>query len=165
METSSSALGFLVIAVLYVGIGVLAAAGSVYLSKSIFRARGEQIFFALFLIAIAGFYLSFTAYFGDKDAWQLEVAAVAAFAVFALAGVRVPGALIAGYLLHGVWDAAHELNAHARSGDWQLTSVPLAYGFFCATYDFLMAAYFFTRRRHWQAAWSAKAPATDVRRE
>ncbi len=32
--------------------------------------------------------------------------------------------------------------------------LPLAYGFFCATYDFLMATYFYTRRNHWRAAWA-----------
>jgi hypothetical protein len=41
----------------------------------------------------------------------------------------------------------------ALLGPRQTTSVPLAYGFFCATYDFLMAAYFYTRRNHWHAAW------------
>jgi hypothetical protein len=145
-----------VIVALYMAIGVMSAAGSVYLSKSILSAKGQQIFFGLFLIPIAGFYLAFTAYFGEKDAWQLETTAVAVFAVFGLVGVRVSFALIVGYLLHGLWDAVHELNAHAGGsllGPRQTASVPLAYGFFCATYDFLMAAYFYTRRNYWHAAW------------
>ena len=82
MEPTSSAIGFTVIVALYITIGVMSAAGSVYISKSIFSAKVEQIFFGLFLIPIAGFYLAFTAHFGDKDAWQLESTAVAVFAVF-----------------------------------------------------------------------------------
>ena len=168
MEPTSSPIALLVIAALYVSIGGLAAAGSVYLSKSLFSAKVEQTFFGLFLVPIAGFYLAFTAYFGDKDAWQLEATAVAVFAALGLVGVRVPFALIVGYLLHGLWDAVHEFNAHAGSsplGPWQTTPVPLAYGFFCATYDFLMATYFYTRRNHWHAAWSALAPVTPSRKD
>ena len=142
MEPTSSAIGLIVIVALYISIGFMSAAGSVYISKSIFSAKVEQIFFGLFLIPIAGFYLAFTAHFGDKDAWQLEATAVVVSAVFGLVGIRAPFALILGYLLHGVWDALHEFNAHAGGslGAWHTTSVPLAYGFFCATYDFLMAA-------------------------
>jgi hypothetical protein len=156
MEPTSSAIGLIVIVALYVAIGVMSAAGSVYIAKSIFSAKVEQIFFGVFLIPIAGFYLAFTAYFGDKDAWQLEATAVAVFAVFGLVGVRVPFVLIVGYLLHGLWDAVHEFNAYAGGtllGRRQTTSIPLGYGFFCATYDFLLAAYFYTRRGQWRAAW------------
>ncbi|HSB08867.1 MAG TPA: DUF6010 family protein [Blastocatellia bacterium] len=155
MGPTSSAIGLTVIAVLYISIGVMSAAGSVYISKSVFSAKAEQIFFGLFLIPIAGFYLAFTAHFGDKSAWQLEAAAVAVFSVFGIVGIRVPFFLIVGYLLHGLWDGVHEFNAHAGGsllGPRQTTSVPLAYGFFCATYDFLMAAYFYTRRHHWHKA-------------
>jgi hypothetical protein len=88
MEPTSSAIGLIVIVALYVTIGVMSAAGSVYIAKSIFSAKVEQIFFGLFLIPIAGFYLAFTAYFGDKDAWRLEATAVAVFALFSLVGVR-----------------------------------------------------------------------------
>jgi len=166
MQPTSSAIGLIVIVALYISIGVLSAAGSVYISKSMVSAKVEQIFFGLFLIPIAGFYLAFTAYFGDKDAWQLEATAVAVFAMFGLVGVRVPLALIVGYLLHGLWDAVHEFNAHAGGSllcPRQITSVPLAYGFFCATYDVLMATYFYTRRHHWHAAWSAIAAVTPSR--
>ena len=167
MEPTSSAIGLIVIVALYITIGVMSAAGSVYISRSIFSAKVEQIFFGLFLIPIAGFYLAFAAYFGDKDAWQLEATAVVVFAVFGLVGVRVPFALIVGYLLHGVWDGIHEFNALAGGSllsPRQTTSVPLAYGFFCATYDFLMATYFYTRRKHWRAAWRASAGDTGGQR-
>src|SRR5262245_54926261 len=156
MEPTSSAIGLVVIVALYIAIGLMSAAGSVYLAKAMLSPKGEQIFFGLFLIPIAGFYLAFTAYFGEKDAWQLETTAVAGFAVFGLVGIRVSFALIVGYLLHGLWDAVHEFNALAGGfllGPRQTTSVPLAYGFFCAPYDFLMAVYFSTRRNDWQAAW------------
>ena len=168
MEPTSSSIALIVIAALYITIGGLSAAGSVYLSKAIFSAKAEQIFFGLFLVPIAGFYLAFTAYFGVKEAWQLEATAVAVFAALGVVGVRVPFVLIVGYLLHGLWDGVHEFNAHAGSsplGPWQTTPVPLAYGFFCATYDFLMATYFYTRRNHWHAAWSALAPVTQSRKD
>jgi hypothetical protein len=168
MEPTSTAIGLIVIVALYITVGVLSAAGSVYIAKSFFSAKAEQIFFGLFLIPIAGFYLAFTAYYGDKDAWRVEAAAVAVFAVFGLAGVRVAFALIVGYLLHGLWDAVHEFNAHAGGallGHGRTTSIPLAYGFFCATYDLLMAIYFYTRRDQWRAAWNAKAAVTPSRKD
>jgi hypothetical protein len=145
-----------VIIVLYASIGFLAAAGSVFISKKLFSARAEQIFFALFLIAIAAFYLAFTAYFGDQRAWRLETGAVILFAAFGLLGIRVPVVLIIGYLLHAVWDVLHEIPAHGGGdlfGSQQTTQIPLAYGAFCATYDLCIAAYFYTRRDQWRAAW------------
>ena len=45
------------------------------------------------------------------------------------------------------WDAVHEFNAHAGGSllvARQITSVLLGYVFFCATYDFLMATYFYS---------------------
>lgn len=159
MEPGSSTIGLIVIVVLYISIGGMSAAGSVYIAKSIFGAKAEQIFFGLFLIPIAGFYLAFTAYFGNEGAWQLEGMAVAVFTVFGLMGVRVPLALMVGYTLHGLWDMVHEFNTQPEASlvGRQITSVPLGYAFFCATYDFLMAAYFYTRRNDWRAAWSATA--------
>src|SRR5215470_2889080 len=158
MEPTSSALGLMVIIVLYIAIGGMSAAGSVYLSKLFLSPKQEQIFFGLFLIPIAGFYLAFAAHFGNKDTWPLEATAVAVFSAFGLVGIRVSFALIVGYLLHGVWDGIHEFNALTGGSllsPRQTASVPLAYGFFCATYDVLMAAYFYTRRNDWQAAWRA----------
>jgi hypothetical protein len=157
MEHASSAVGLVGIVALYITIGVMSAAGSIYISKSIFSAKAEQIFFGLFLIPIAGFYLAFTAYFGDKDAWQIEATAVAVFAVFGLVGVRVSSAPHSRIPATWPMDAVHEFDARAGGsllGPRQTTSVPSAYGFFCATYDFLMAAYFYTRRNHWHAAWT-----------
>jgi Family of unknown function (DUF6010) len=149
-----------VIIILYVSIGLLAAAGSIFISQKLFSARAEQIFFGLFLIAIAGFYLAFTGYFGNQEAWRLEAGAVIVFAVFGLVGVRVPAALIIGYVLHGVWDLIHEIHAHGGGdlfGAQQTTEIPLAYGAFCMAYDWCVAAYFYTRRSQYASAWTTQA--------
>lgn len=148
-----------VILILYAGIGSLAAAGSVFLARKAFSARGEQIAFALFLVAIAGFYLAFTAHFGDEGAWRFEVGGVVAFAVLGLLGMRATAALVVGYFLHALWDVLHELSAHTELDLFgfagQATEIPLAYGAFCLTYDWCLAAYFYTRRRDWRAARTA----------
>ena len=149
-----------VIIILYVCVGILAAAGSIFISQKLFSAKAEQIFFALFLVAIAAFYLAFTAYFADEEAWRFETMAVVLFAIFGLVGLRVPSLLIVGYLLHGVWDVLHELHAFSATdlfGGHRLTELPLAYGVFCAAYDWCIAGYFYTRRREWSAAWKARA--------
>jgi len=148
-----------VIFALYISIGLMSAAGSVAISKRVFSAKAEQIFFGLFLVAIAGFYLVFTAHFGNEAAWRLETGAVAVFTVLGVLGIRVPVVLMLGYVLHGFWDLLHELHAHAGVdvGLSTGTEIPLAYGAFCATYDWCMAAYFYTRRRQWSAAWGAQA--------
>jgi hypothetical protein len=147
-----------VIIVLYVCVGILAAAGSIFISQKVFLAKAEQIFFALFLVAIAAFYLAFTAYFGDQKAWRLETGAVIVFALFGILGLRLPVVLIVGYLLHGIWDLLHEVHAFGSGspfGVHEITELPLAYGAFCAAYDWCMAAYFYSRRREWSAAWSS----------
>jgi len=72
-----------------------------------------------------------------------------------LLGARLPFALIVGYSLHGLWDLLHELQAHGAYSAFkpgQLTAIPLAYGVFCAAFDFCMAAYFYARRAEWIAA-------------
>jgi hypothetical protein len=149
-------MAFSIIIVLYLSIGSLAAAGSACISQKLFSAKVEQVFFGLFLIAIAAFYLAFTAYFGDQRAWRLETGGVMVFAVFGVLGVRMPVALIIGYLLHGIWDLLHEIHAHGGGdvfGGQQATDLPLAYGVFCAAYDCCIAAYFYTRRVQWRTAW------------
>jgi hypothetical protein len=156
MSHGYSMLGFVVIVILYIVIGLLAAAGAISIARKILAPKAEQIVYAMFLIMIALFYLAFTAYFGVATAWRLEMAAVAAFAVLGLLGVRLPFALIVGYPLHGLWDLLHELQAHGICSAFdpgQLTAIPLAYGVFCAAFDFSMGAYFCTRRAEWSAAW------------
>ena len=149
-------LGFVVIVILYAVIGLLAAAGAIFIARKILAPKAEQIFFAMFLIMIAAFYLAFTAYFGVAPAWRLETAVVVAFVAIGLLGARLPFALIVGYPLHGLWDLLHELQAHGAYSAFEpghLTAIPLAYGFFCLAFDFTMAAYFYTRRAQWNAAW------------
>ena len=149
-------LGFVVIVILYAGIGLMAAAGTIVTVRKILGPKAEQIFYAISLIMIATFYLAFAAYFEVATAWRVETAAVVAFVAIGLLGVRLPFALIAGYSLHGLWDLLHELQAHGASAfePGQLTAIPLAYGIFCAVFDFYMAAYFYTRRAEWSAAWN-----------
>ena len=106
-------MAFAIIVSLYLSIGLMAAAGSIYLSQRFVPARFESLLFGLFLIPIAGFYLAFTAYFAEASAWRLEAMAVAVFAALGVLGTRIPAALVAAYLLHGVWDFLHELQAHA----------------------------------------------------
>ena len=158
MDERYSMIGFVVIVVLYAVVGLMAATGAISFARKIFSPKGEQIFYAMFLIVIAAFYLAFTAYFGVATAWRLETGAVVAFAALGLLGARLPFALIFGYPLHGLWDLLHELQAHGACSAFepgQLTPIPLAYGVFCAAFDFCMAAYFYTRRAAWIAAWKA----------
>jgi hypothetical protein len=151
-------LGFAVIVILYVVIGIMAARGTTCIFRKIFKPKAEQIFYAMFLIMIAAFYLAFAAYFEATTAWRVEGAVVLAFVAIALVGVRLPFALIVGYALHGSWDLLHELQAHGACSAFepgQLTAIPLAYGAFCAAFDFYMALYFYGRRAEWGAAWKA----------
>ncbi len=158
MGQGYSMLGFFVIVILYAVIGFLAAVGAISVARKTLAPKVEQVFYAMFLVMIATFYLAFAAYFGAATAWRLETAVVMAFVVIGLLGVRLPFALIVGYPLHGLWDLLHELQAHVASSVFepgQLTAIPLAYGVFCAVFDFYLAAYFFSRRAEWSAAWKA----------
>jgi len=151
-------LGFVVIVILYAAIGLMAAMGAIFMVRNILGSKGEQIFYAVFLIMIAAFYLAFTSYFGMAAAWRLETVVVVGFAAIALPGARLPLALMLGYSLHGIWDLLHELQAHGAYSAFepgQLTPIPLAYGFFCAAFDFCMTGYFYTRRAQWTAAWKS----------
>lgn len=154
-------LGFTVIVVLYLVIGIMAATGTTCIFRKILAPKSEQIFYAMFLIMIAALYLAFTAYFGVATAWRLETVVVLAFVAIALLGVRLYFALIVGFSLHGLWDLLHELHAHGIYSAFEpghLTAIPLAYGVFCAAFDFYMAAYFYRRRGEWTAAWRDSGP-------
>jgi hypothetical protein len=141
------------ILLLYLVIGTVAAIGSVTISRSRFSPRGEHVFFALLLLPIAAMYLAFVAYFGDYSTLRLEAYAVAAFAALGLLGLRFPALLVLGYALHGGWDLAHEAWVHLGAGAGgvrSVTAIPLAYGVFCAAYDWCMAGYFSTRLAAWR---------------
>ena len=154
-----SMIGFLVIVVLYATIGLLAAVGAISITRKIFGPKAEQVFYGLFLVMIAAFYLAFVAYFGNAAAWRVETVAVVLFALIGLFGVRLPTALVIGYALHGAWDLVHELHAQAAISTYylgRLTVVPLAYGVFCAAFDVCIAAYALKRRDEWAAAWTVQ---------
>lgn len=86
--SSSQFIGGLIVALLYVVIGLLGAIGSIVVFRRIFQGRWEQIFWASFLVVIAAFYLSFAAYFGaSTHAWQTEVVGVTVFLVCAVGGL------------------------------------------------------------------------------
>jgi len=140
----------------YAGIGGLAAVGAIYVSHRFLPARHEATFYGLFLIVIAAFYLVCTSYFEVAAAWNLEAVAALAFAAMGCLGTRVPIALIAGYALHGGWDLLHEVHTQTQIdvfGRNEVTKIPLAYGAFCAVFDWAMVVYFVFRRRQWLAAW------------
>ena len=162
MDAGYSMLGFVVIVILYAVIGLLAATGAVSITQKVLGPRAEQVFYGLFLVMIAAFYLAFVAYFGNATAWRVETAAVVLFALVGVFGVRLPIALFVAYPLHGIWDLLHELQAQGYSlfepGD--LTAVPLAYGVFCAAFDMYIAGYAYARRGEWSAAWTAQPAAT-----
>src|SRR6476661_8369304 len=83
--SSSQFIGGLVVALLYVVIGLLGAIGSIVVFRRIFQGRWEQIFSTSFLLVIADCYLSFAAYFGASNhAWQTEIIGVALFRVCAV---------------------------------------------------------------------------------
>lgn len=126
----------------------------------IILGKSRADLFCSVFIAIAAFYLAFTAYFRDQGAWRLETGAVIVFGVFGILGLRLPVLLIIGYCLHGMWDVVHEIHAFggvSPFGAHELTKLPLAYGAFCAAFDWCVAGYFYTRRREWNAAWKAHA--------
>lgn len=151
-----SMLAFAIIVILYAVLGFMAAAGTITIARKILVPRAEQIFYAGFLVMIAAFYLAFTAYFGVATTWRLETGIVVAFVAIALLGARLPLALVAGYFLHGLWDLIHELQAHGAYSAFapgRLTAIPLAYGILCAAFDFTIAAYIYSRRAEWSAAW------------
>jgi len=150
--------------VFYASVGFLAATGAVSITQRALKPRVEQIFYGLFLVVIAAFYLACVAYFGNAAAWRAETVAVVLFALIGLFGVRLPIALVVGYPLHGLWDLMHELQAQGYSlfGPGQLTVIPLAYGVFCAAFDVYIAGYAYARRAEWSAAWVTQPEAATT---
>jgi hypothetical protein len=139
--SSSQFIGGLVVALLYVVIGLLGAIGSIFVFRRIFHGRWEQIFWTSFLLVIAAFYLSFAAYFeASTHAWQTELVGVAVFLVCAVGGLFSRSAIAVGYVMHGLWDLSHCLFGSSLAG-LSMTEIPLGYGLFCSTYDFTVAYY------------------------
>src|SRR4029453_798531 len=69
MNQGYSMIGFVVIVILYAVIGLLASRGTILTAQKVLAPRAEQIFYAVFLIMIAAFYLAFAAYFGATTPW------------------------------------------------------------------------------------------------
>ena len=115
--SSSQFIGGLIVALLYVVIGLLGAIGSILIFRQIFQGRWEQIFWTSFLVVIAAFYLSFAAYFeASTRAWQTEVVGVAVFLVCAVGGLFLRSAIAVGYVMHGLWDLSHCLSGSSLAG-------------------------------------------------
>src|SRR2546428_10823846 len=105
-------LGFVVIVILYATIGLLTAVGAIFIVRKFLSPKGEQIFYGVFLVMIAAFYLAFAAYFGVATAWRVGTGSVIVFVAVGPAGARPPFALLAGYSLHGPGGLLHELPPH-----------------------------------------------------
>ena len=147
--SSSQFIGGLIVALLYVVIGLLSAIGSILIIRQILQGRCEQIFWTSFLVVIAAFYLSFAAYFGASiHAWQTEVVGVAVFLFFAVGGLFSRPAIAVGYVMHGLWDLSHCLSGSSLAGV-SITEIPLGYGIFCLTYDFMVACYLIISDTAW----------------
>ena len=147
--SSSQFIGGLVVALLYLVVGLLGAIGSILVFRRIFQGRGEQLFWASFLVVIAAFYLSFAAYFGaSTHAWQSEAIGVAVFLACAVGGLFSRSAIAVGYVLHGLWDLSHCLFGSSLAG-LSITEIPLGYGIFCSTYDFVVAGYLMMSDSAW----------------
>jgi hypothetical protein len=150
--SSSQLIGGLVVALLYLVIGLLSAIGSIFVFRRMFQGRWEQIFWACFLVVIAAFYLSFAAYFAaPPHAWRTELIGVAIFLVCALCGLFSRAAIAVGYVMHGLWDLSHSLSGSSFAG-MSITDIPLGYGIFCSTYDFVVAGYLMISDTAWRDA-------------
>ena len=147
--SSSQFIGGLIVAALYVVIGLLSAIGSILVFRRIFQGRWEQIFWACFLVVIAAFYLSFAAYFSaSPDAWRTELVGVAIFLICAvLCGLFFRPAIAIGYVMHGLWDLSHSLSGPSLAG--LMTDIPLGYDLFCSTFDFVVAGYLMISDTAW----------------
>jgi hypothetical protein len=147
--SSSQLIGGLVIALLYLTIGLLSVIGSIIIFRQMFQGRWEQIFWASFLVAIAAFYLSFAAYFGaSAPAWKTELVGVAIFVACAAGGLFSRPLIAVGYVMHGLWDISHSLSGSLLSG-LSITEIPVGYAIFCMAYDFPVAYYLMTSDTAW----------------
>src|SRR5262245_48917662 len=145
----SQFVGGLIIALLYLVVGLLGALGSILIFRRLFQGRWEQIFWTSFLVVIAAFYLSFAAYFGaSPHAWQTELIGVGVFLVCALCGLFSRPAIAIGYILHGLWDVSHCLSGPSLAGV-SITDIPLGYGIVCSAFDFVVAAYLMISKTAW----------------
>lgn len=141
--------GGLMMILLFVSVGVAAAATFIYVARRVFPKRYEQIYWSVLLVAIAAFYIGFAAWFEvDTEAWKTEAIAIAVFALVACIGAFSAPALALGYALHGTWDIAHSLFGAAIAGH-TVSDIPLGYGMFCLGFDLATAAYLLWCPKDW----------------
>ena len=101
LPETASLYGWIVIVVLYVTMGVMAAGGTILASQKLFRIHYERGFYGNFLMVIAGFYAAFVAHFGDGQAWYTELLAIAVFILLGFLGVFLTYYLmIVGYIYY-----------------------------------------------------------------
>ena len=87
----------------------------------------------------------------STHAWQTEVVGVAVFLVCAVGGLFSRSAIAVGYVMHGLWDLSHCLSGSCLGG-LSITEIPLGYGLFCSTYDFVVACYLMISDTAWHAS-------------
>ncbi len=139
---------------LYATIAGLAGAGAIALSSRRLTLRAEPVAYGVLLAPIALYYLVFQAQLSSTGAGTPELLPALGFAALGLAGTRLTPLLVLGYVGHGAWDLWHEVLMHlGQLGGF--TPIPLAYGVFCAGFDWVVAGYCWTRRHAWAAAWRA----------
>ena len=127
---------------LYLGIGLLAALGSVTITRARFSVSGERVFYALLLIPIGAIYLAFVNYYAAPEALGMELGHLVALTGVSLLGLRFPILVALAYFAHGGWDLLHEVTTLNQPLLPQaLTPIPLAYGLFCAGFDWAIAIY------------------------
>src|SRR5262249_16007873 len=150
--SNSQLIGGLIIALLYVVVGLLGAIGSIVVFRRIFQGRWEQIFWTSFLAVIAAFYLSFAADFeASTRAWQTELVGVAIFFVCAVVGLSSCSSFAVGYVMHGLVDLSHCMSGTLLSG-LSITEIPMCYKIFCSTVDFTVAGYLMISDTAWHEA-------------
>jgi len=76
---------------------------------------------------------------------------VAVFLICAVAGLFSRFAIAVRYVAHGVWDLSHCLAGSSLAG-LSLTDIPLGYGIFCSTFDFVVAGYLMVSDTAWHEA-------------
>jgi hypothetical protein len=100
----------------------------------------EDIVYSVVLILTAVNYVVWARASSDPRDLTIEIAGAAAFSAMALAGLRWPAVLAAGWLLHGVWDwSLHPMP--------ETTWVPVWFPDLCVGFDFVLAAWIVVRER------------------
>ena len=152
LPQTESLYGWIAIAVLYGAMGIMAAGGTIFAARNIFRIHYERGFYGYIFMLLVAPYAAFVAHFGDSQAWETELIAIAAFVGLGFIGVFLTHVLALAYLLYGAWNLIHQL--HQTLGlrvieTAELTTIPMLYGVFGLTYSLMMVGYIYYRRSAW----------------